>query len=81
MDAVCVEILRNSLKPFLDEVYPDSHRFMQDNDPNHTQISSAIFQRQWHQLVEDSCWVSWLQPYREHGTRWKNIWDVKLSQE
>ena len=31
-----VNILRTTLKPFLDEVYPDSHRFMQGNDPKHT---------------------------------------------
>ena len=31
-----VNILRPSLKPFIDDGYPDSHRFMQDNDPEHT---------------------------------------------
>ena len=29
-----VSILRQTLLPFLCEVYPDGHRFMQDNDPN-----------------------------------------------
>jgi len=35
--------LRNSLKPFLDDVYPDSHRSMQD-DPKHTSRLATIFQ-------------------------------------
>ena len=28
------DILSAGLVPFLEEVYPDSHRFQQDNDPN-----------------------------------------------
>ena len=45
MDAVMyVSILRATLKPFLDEVYPDSHRVMQDNDPKHTsRLTSEFF--------------------------------------
>ena len=31
-----VDILEAALIPFLDEVYPDGHRFQQDNDPKHT---------------------------------------------
>ena len=34
MDAeMYVDILEKTLKPFIDEVYPDSHRLFQDNDP------------------------------------------------
>lgn len=31
-----VDILEASLVPFLETVYPDGHRYMQDNDPKHT---------------------------------------------
>ena len=30
-----VQILESALLPFIDTVYPDGHRFMQDNDPKH----------------------------------------------
>ena len=36
MDAPAyVEILHKTLLPFVHEVFPDGHRFMQDNDPKH----------------------------------------------
>ena len=31
-----MDILEAALVPFLEEVYPDGHRFQQDNDPKHT---------------------------------------------
>lgn len=31
-----VSILDGTLVPFINDVYPDGHRFMQDNDPEHT---------------------------------------------
>ena len=31
-----VDILEAALIPFFDQVYPDGHRFQQDNDPKHT---------------------------------------------
>ena len=37
MDApLYIEVLNQTLLPFLERVYPDSHRFMADNDPKHT---------------------------------------------
>lgn len=29
------EILKDTLLPFVEQVYPDGHRFQQDNDPKH----------------------------------------------
>lgn len=37
MDAILyVQILDQALLPFLEQVYPEGHRFMLDNDPKHT---------------------------------------------
>ena len=31
-----MQILENTLLPFLRDIFPNRHRFMQDNDPEHT---------------------------------------------
>ena len=38
-----VEILRETLLPFIRQVYPNSHRFMADNDPKHTSKFAQTF--------------------------------------
>ena len=37
------EVLEKMLLPFLKTVYPDSHRFMADNDPKHTSNEAKDF--------------------------------------
>ena len=38
-----VEILRQTLPPFLRNVYPDGHKFMQDNHPKHMLRKAITF--------------------------------------
>ena len=50
-----VRILQETLVPFVKDVYPDLHRFMQDNDPKHVS-------RLARQFLEDSCINWWRTP-------------------
>ena len=38
-----VEILEKTLLPFIRDIYPDSHRFMADDDPKHTSCHAKQF--------------------------------------
>ena len=49
------DILGTTLLPFIQDVYPDSHKFMQDNDPKHTSRHA----RQW---IEDNGMNWWQTP-------------------
>ena len=48
-------ILKDSLMPFINREYPDSHRLFQDNDPKHTSKSTAKF-------MEENGIVWWKSP-------------------
>ena len=58
MDAsVYVDIIQRALIPFVHKVYPDGHRFMQDNDSKHvsnTEVGSRLSSCQQHQIVENN---------------------------
>ena len=42
MDSIFYQrILKENLLPFIAEVYPDHHRFQQDNDPKHVSKSTS----------------------------------------
>ena len=44
MDAeLYIQILDQTLLPFLHDVFPDGHRFMHDNDPKHTSKRAVEF--------------------------------------
>ena len=53
MDAeVNVNILKDTLLPIISAKFPDSHRFMQYNDPKHTsRLAKAYLEEQGDQLV------------------------------
>jgi len=52
MDApLYIQILDQTLLPFIRDVYPDSHRFVADNDPKHTSKAATKF-------LEEK-WVNW----------------------
>ena len=71
MDAhVYVTILEKPLIPFLREVYPDHHRFMQDNDPKHTS------RRAWEFFEQNR--INWWQtpPESPDLNPIENLWHV-----
>ena len=41
-----VNILEGTLLPFIEEVYPEGHKFMMDNDPKHTSGYAADWMRE-----------------------------------
>lgn len=47
-----VSILEGTLLPFIKDVYPDGHKFMQDNDPKHT----SLYAKEWIDDNEVNWW-------------------------
>ena len=47
-----IDILDKTLLPFIDRVYPEGHKFMQDNDPKH----SSNMTKQWLQNKSVNWW-------------------------
>ena len=69
MDApMYTRILENYLKPFIRDVYPTGHRFMQDNDPKHTSRHTQQF------FVEHS--INWWKtpPESPDANPIENLW-------
>ena len=63
-----VNILDKTLLPFLQNVYPDGHRFMQDNDPKHTSRLGRHF-------LEDNEVTWWKTPPESPDLNpFKNMW-------
>ena len=53
MNAVLfVDILDKTLVPFIERVYPEGHKFMQDNDPKHT----SVMAREWMEEKSMNWW-------------------------
>ena len=47
-----IDILDKTLLPFIERVYPEGHKFMQDNDPKH----SSNMTKQWLQNKSVNWW-------------------------
>ena len=50
-----IDILQKTLVPFIDDVFPDGHRFMADNDPKHNSLAAREY-------LEDSGIFWWRRP-------------------
>ena len=60
-----VEILEQTLLPFIHTTFPDTHKLMQDNDPKHTSLCA----RNW---MEQNAVVWWKTPPESPDL--KNLW-------
>ena len=47
-----IGILEQTLLPFIKDVYPDGHKFMQNNSPKHT----SLYAKQWIDDNEVNWW-------------------------